>query len=647
MKQMNYLLLVFMVLLLSPALYANTPAEVNAKDFGFNELDSTAALQGAINTGAKKVIVPNMGKPWIVARTINLVSNQEIFFEPGVEVLAKKGEFKGRGDSLVLASNKENIILRGYGATLRMRKKDYQGPEYDPAEWRMGLSIRSCRNVQVLGLTIADSGGDGIYLGTVAGVTPSYNRDIIIRDVVCDNNHRQGMSVISAKNLLVENSAFNNTSGTAPMAGIDFEPNNPGEYLSNIVVRNCFFENNEKLGIHLWSKYLDQTSEDISIRIENCHVKGTEIGINIGSVYTNGPKGLIEFVNCTVEETQFAGIRLHNKAKSSARVVFNSCIVEDAASRLQAPIFFDLTDTTLSKCQGGVDFIDCTVKQNSAKPFLVINERLTKLGIYNINGNITVQSPHPAQVELGATHPDDFNLTFITKPMERKVNFVPRMVLASAANEHMAVRREGTYLLYAKLGDEVTVDAVCKKMGSNNDSLQLSIISPTNEVVYQGEIVADGKEQIVFKANETGIYYINGYANRNAIEIKVSNPLGLETTASFNNLLWPQGHLYFWLPEGLVKTEIKVEGDGIREQVKATLIDSNGKVVEEKDNISGLTPHTFIIDLGQPSKGEVWSLRLDKPGNKNVAHEDVWVGFNTADIPAVSFSPEIVFEVSK
>ena len=87
----------------------------NAAWWGFNEKDSTDALQRAINSGAAKIIVPFMGQDWVV-RPIYLVSDQEIVFEPGVVVTAKKGEFKGNHDSLFRANHKSNITLSGYGA---------------------------------------------------------------------------------------------------------------------------------------------------------------------------------------------------------------------------------------------------------------------------------------------------------------------------------------------------------------------------------------------------------------------------------------------------------------------------------------------------------------------------------------------------
>ena len=191
----------------------------NAAWWGFDEKDSTAALQGAINSGAKTVIVPYVGKKWIV-KPIDLVSNQEIVFAPGVIVAAKKGEFKGDHDSLFRAAQKENITLRGYGARWQMRKEDYRDPNhYIRAEWRMGLMCLSSKDIEVLGLTIAETGGDGIYLGSSAAEfigIPAYNRNIVIKDCIFENNYRQGISVIGAKNLVIENCVFRNTSGTPP-----------------------------------------------------------------------------------------------------------------------------------------------------------------------------------------------------------------------------------------------------------------------------------------------------------------------------------------------------------------------------------------------------------------------------------------------
>jgi len=152
-------------------------------------------------------------------RPLQLRSQQEIIFEPGVLVLAKKGELLGGGDSLLSAVCQYNIVLRGYGATLRMHKRDYQNPPYSKAEWRMGVALRGCTQVLVEGLRIESSGGDGLYVD--GGGERGWSQDITLRNCVADDNHRQGLSVVSAVNLLVENCTFANAWGIAPEAGID------------------------------------------------------------------------------------------------------------------------------------------------------------------------------------------------------------------------------------------------------------------------------------------------------------------------------------------------------------------------------------------------------------------------------------------
>src|SRR5690242_15916555 len=74
---------------------SGTRSEANAAWWGFNEEDSTDALQAAIHSGAKRVIIPNMAKDWIV-RPITLVGDQEIDIERGATIVAKRGEFRGK-----------------------------------------------------------------------------------------------------------------------------------------------------------------------------------------------------------------------------------------------------------------------------------------------------------------------------------------------------------------------------------------------------------------------------------------------------------------------------------------------------------------------------------------------------------------------
>ena len=377
----------------------------NAAWWGFDENDATDALQSAINSGVKKLIVPNMGKDWIV-RPLKLASNQEIVFEKGTVIMAKKGEFKGRGDCLFSGTNLENITLTGYDATFRMRKKDYQSDAYEKAEWRMGLGLWSCTNIKIYGLTLAESGGDGIYLG-VSG-DQKFCKDIHIKDIVCDSNHRQGISVISAENLLIEKSIMKNTSGTAPRAGIDLEPNHSTAKLKNCIIRDCIMENNEGPGILVYLNPLSADSEDISILFENCKVtseKGS--GIIVGAVKDDGPGGYIKFKNCVVENTAQVGCQIYDKSADRALITFTNCEWKNVATNVDdtvtpAPLMIYLRRPKLTKKIGGVDFVDCVIEDSKNRPFLALREKESDYGIYDITGTITVKNPNGIRMDLGS-----------------------------------------------------------------------------------------------------------------------------------------------------------------------------------------------------------------------------------------------------
>lgn len=376
-------------------------AEASAAWWGFDAADATRFLQAAIDSPVERLVVPFMGAPWIVT-PIRLRSGIEIVFEPGVVVLAKEGAFKGKGDSLFSATDATDIALRGYGAVLRMRKKDYQSAAYEKAEWRMCLDFVGCSRIRVEGLRLESSGGDGIYVG--ATKNQPYCEGVVIRDVVCHDHHRQGISVISASDLLIENCVLSGTEGTNPQAGIDFEPNHAEEKLENCVVRNCIMENNHGAGILVYLKPLSQESAPVSLRFEHCLVRGgADTGIGIGAIKDDGPAGLIEFRNCTVEGAAKGGLYLFDKSPERARVRFVDCAWKDAgAGSRDAPLRLAVRRPELAERVGGVDFVDCFVADSEDRAILAIEPETEPCRARDIRGRITVHSPYAPSMALGS-----------------------------------------------------------------------------------------------------------------------------------------------------------------------------------------------------------------------------------------------------
>ncbi len=384
--------------------------EASAAWWGFDAADSTAALQAAFDSKAKRITIPYMGRPWVV-RPLALRSNQEVDIAPGVIILAKRGEFQDLQDSLLVARNISNVTIRGYGATLRMWKHDYQNPPYKKGEWRMGIEIQGSRNVRIEGLHVENTGGDGFFID--GGSSRLWSEDITIRDCVSENNHRQGISVISAVNLTVENCTFSNTSGTAPEAGIDLEPDAANQRLVNIIIRNCIFENNHGHEMLVYLNRLDGHSAPVSILFDHClalmtRTTGGWSGMAVGAVHDAGPHGTVEFRDSTVESAGKEDAKVYDKSANGVLVRFVRCHWNHAWSSPhpeysgpRVPVLIQLRDPRVTHRLGGVDFIDSYVYDTANRPALQVVEDHSNFGVRDLHGHITIENPAGVRVELG------------------------------------------------------------------------------------------------------------------------------------------------------------------------------------------------------------------------------------------------------
>ncbi|MFH1615799.1 MAG: right-handed parallel beta-helix repeat-containing protein [Planctomycetota bacterium] len=367
---------------------------VNAQDGLKKGLSDGDAIQAALNYGHRTVTVPYKGSPWIVHKPINIPSNRNITFGPGVVVMAKEGCFKGVFDCLFEAYKQKNIKIRGYGATLCMRKADYRPPAYPASEHRHVLNIRVCENVKVYGLRLADSGGDGIFIGADREhLAPCKN--ITVTDCVCDNNYRQGISVTSVIRLRINNCILSNTSGTSPRAGIDLEPDDAVDHMSNIVISNCVSEANGGSGFLVSIGALSDRSAAVSILFKDCLVRnGRAQGLRFrdASKYqTTDPKGLVEFRNCTCENLLYPGLSgVWAKQSSLLKFKFSKCTWQNVSSNgLNSPIYLELQKQPALARTGGVEFYKCALHDNIDRPPLyIVDIGGYPLGVYNIWGAV-------------------------------------------------------------------------------------------------------------------------------------------------------------------------------------------------------------------------------------------------------------------
>jgi len=355
---------------------------VKISSFGYDPEDATRFLQAALDSGARKLVLDRQAGPWYTL-PLKMRSNTELVLEPGVELVAKRGAYKGLRDFLLELPHVTNCVVRGgAGSTLRMWKADYQGPDYKHGEWRYGLRLHHVTNVLVEGISIVETGGDGI------GVT---GKDITIRNCVCDRNHRQGISVFNAENLLIEDCVLSNTSGTAPQAGIDIEPDTNRERLVNVVLRNVVSRGNAGSGFELYLNNLDDACPPVSVRFENCRAEGNAVSasVNGGNRRTERfVKGLVAFTGCTFLSPRRGGISVGSSPASAFDVRFTDCVVSNAAPAVR----FSAADLRQGQ-PDGIALERLTVHPATNRPWFVLGGRGLGPVPTRITGEVAVARP--------------------------------------------------------------------------------------------------------------------------------------------------------------------------------------------------------------------------------------------------------------
>ena len=94
---------------------------------------------------------------------------------------------------------------------------------------------------------------------------------------------------------------FQNTKGTKPQAGLDIEPSDDEDVISNIIIRNCVSRNNAGSGYLIYLRKLTNQSHDVSIFIDNClSINNGERVFRSGSTTEGEPKTVIKFNNFIV-----------------------------------------------------------------------------------------------------------------------------------------------------------------------------------------------------------------------------------------------------------------------------------------------------------------------------------------------------------
>jgi len=629
------------------AVLAGNLKEARASWWGFDAGDSTKILQAALDSKVPKLIVDAMPSPWIT-NSLFVHDNQEIVFEKNCVLQAKRGGFRGTNDSLLNVIIKKNVKISGEGAVLRMWIKDYQSSDYVKAEWRHGISIISSENVTITGVTVTDTGGDGIYIGDQRGHGPCKN--IHIANVTCDNNHRQGISVINVEKLLIEKTVMRNTRGTNPEAGIDFEPDRPDQRLVDIVMRDCVTENNAGAGYSFYLVFMDSSSQPVSVRLENCISKND--GTHAFLLATRNGKtksvpGRIEVVNCEFENSGHHGIYVRGKAVDGIDLSFTNVAVRHCGRQGDA---FPIQLASASGDEfpvGNITFDRMTVTDAKDRPFLNFSElSSTGLGLRQVTGAID-------WVRDGKRDSIKIDEAWIDKHFPRRVpKDIPVMELDQARliplrpvqedNDRrlpvLKARSVGTFLFYAQQGQTLSFSLRQGQVSAHSyRERPVSLLFPSGQSLGVPPLKTSGEtEYRLDSLPETGIYRLHVDVSPHWVALLKSNsPVVVAAVPNGVDLFTTTGEFYFYVPKGTEEFGLRVSGGGV-ERVKVTLFDPSGKEVWIQDNIEEVVPF-------EASAPGLWKVKFDPPSRGIL--EDFRISL-VGIPPLVGFSPDSLLQPS-
>lgn len=180
---------------------------------------------------------------------------------------------------------------------------DLYSHKNDEGQQGYGVAIRGGKSITIRNVECRECWGDGINLQY--GGANGHNENIIIENVKCDRNRRQGISIEDGINVVVRNSTFSNTGqdrGHSPMKGIDIEPWYEQAMIKNVRIENCKLIDN--VGGGLGCSFIKPKDSSITIKdIEDVN-------------------GGLRF-NCCNISSNYPGISVINYRSKAGRLRFN------------------------------------------------------------------------------------------------------------------------------------------------------------------------------------------------------------------------------------------------------------------------------------------------------------------------------------
>ena len=604
--------------------------EARVSWWGFNPDDSTAFVQAAIDSRVPRLILDGMANSWYV-KPLRLVSNQEIVFEKGAKLAAKRGAFQNPGDILLTLSNLTNVTIRGNGGELRMFRDDYSAAPYDPAKIgsRHAIYIRSCGHITIDGLVIRQAGGDSINVNNHGGQYQLPSTDIRISGCTIRQSGRTGLAIGGVDGLTVENVRVDGSAGGWPKSGVSIVTDNTGHLVRKVVFHGCTIGDNENNGIEMRLNGTKPAKtflpQPVDVLFEKCAVNGSGHGFEYGGT---GPAGLfasgkIVFSGCTFTGVHRSAVKISRKPLSGPVIEFTDCVFENCSAQAKPEPEIKLAagnDDDLPV--DGLHFRNVEFRREDKFDWITkITGNWVAADIRDISGRVrTVVHTAKKDIQLGSMWCRQNFPPKSREPTPKRFTFDPAAAIVSdlAPGEvvplaPLPVRSSCRYVFYVDAPRQVVFRAryipiskqrspqpiTVRKIGGNKDVA--SVYLP--DFYEKG----GGDGRLAFKISEAGFYTMSVHPGNNAFQLTKS---AVPVAFDFNGgAKWFQG----------VETTVYITPSGGRHA--AFFIAGYAALdLRKADNSVALKHETGVYDWSRYMTQcfgikNLWTLNIGKPKN--------------------------------
>jgi polygalacturonase len=252
------------------------------------------ALQKAIDGSVGKILLIT-GKSRIDYTGLTLRTNSYLRFASGasIKLLPHNSTFY----QILRIWDVQNVTLESPNLD-GSKELNSATPSSNSGGGGMGISITGATTVKITSPVTKNCWGDGIYIANSYHSTKTICSGITVLNHLADGCRRQGVSIISGRNITFENPIWQNIAGTLPSAGLDFEPNSNADVLENIKIinptsKNCHFgiliylgnlagPVNKTVTISI-TNHRDESANDAAFYVTGLHLNGYYVSGTIAS----------------------------------------------------------------------------------------------------------------------------------------------------------------------------------------------------------------------------------------------------------------------------------------------------------------------------------------------------------------------------